>query len=183
MENEKELNETYGPDRYGPVTSFSMLSRHISLELLASRVYLYFSQLCGYWNLDNYSKLFSLWSKEEHKHANQMLDFLGEVGYRVKPDDLEWARFQSSDEDPTLYSCLKGSYEIERLVGSSIYKIHKVALEEGNYALVDFISPFSRLVPRELNEKETHMYRVKDLGERTANDTLLISGYFPEEGK
>ncbi len=49
-----------------------------------------------------------------------------------------------------------------------------MALEDGDTSLASFLNEFSLLVPKEINEKETHLERVRELGERLANDLLKV---------
>lgn len=145
------------------------LSDHVQLEVIASNTYLYFAHVCYRRNLDAYGDLFVEWSKEELDHAREMLKYLGDVGHCAKPD----VSFSlSSTEELTLADTLLASVELERKVGANIYRIYRLALSEGDAGLVEFLAPFARLVPKEINEKETHLERVRQLGERLANDLL-----------
>lgn len=139
---------------------------------MASMSYLYFSNFCRARNLDKYADLFWEWSKEELEHARKMLDYLGDLG---RPAGLSI----SGQIDPggmgkpgTLRACLERSVSIERVVGESILRIHRMAVEDGDASLVHFLREFAILVPKEINEKETHLQRVVELGEQLANDLL-----------
>lgn len=166
----------------GPNTCLSELGKHVSLELLASRAYLYFSHLCARQNLDAYAHLFQEWSEEEHRHAQEIVLYLGELGARVGPETLEEARMASFSEEAGLEGALEASLSLERLVGANLFRIYRMALGEGDAATVEFLSPFVRLVPKEINEKETHLQRVRELGPRLANDTLPLVLDSPKGG-
>lgn len=145
------------------------------MEVAASVTYLYFSNYCRARNLDNYADLFYSWSREELEHANKMLDYLGDLGRRAS---LSMSiGIDSSKVAPgpkVLEECLSRSLELERSVGSSVMRIHQMALEDGDTSLASFLNEFSLLVPKEINEKETHLERVRELGERLANDLLKV---------
>lgn len=146
------------------------LSDHVQLEVIASNTYLFFAHACYYRNLDAYGNLFVKWAKEEFEHAREMLKYLGDVGQCTPPDTSFSIKNLS---ELSLVDMLKASLELERHVGRSIYRVYKLALSEGDAGLVEFMAPFARHVPEELNEKETHMKRVQELGERLANDLLV----------
>ena len=153
-------------------SALEKLSRHVALELGASTTYLYFSHVCRRKNLDGYANLFSEWSKEEHRHAEMILEYLGEVGF---PANFSLGvKYGEGEEDSTtsLETMLEASLELEKEVGKSVYEINKEALSEGDFGLAEFMLKLSKLVPKEINEKETHLQRVRELGEFLADDLL-----------
>jgi len=150
-------------------SALERLSQHVALELGASLTYLYFSHVCRKKNLDGYADLFAKWSREEHRHAEMILDYLGEVGFSAS-FFLE-TRYGGT-EDERLERMLEVALEIEKTVGKSIYEINKEAVADGDFGLAEFMLKLSKLVPKEINEKETHLQRIRELGEVLADDLL-----------
>ena len=148
------------------------LEKHVGLEVMASTSYLYFSNFCRARNLDKYADLFWEWSKEELEHAHKMLDYLGNLGRSAGLSISGQIDPEGMGEPGTLKACLERSVSIEKAVGENIMRIHKMALEDGDASLVHFLREFALLVPKEINEKETHLQRVVELGERLADDLL-----------
>jgi ferritin len=145
------------------------LSKHVALELGASLTYLYFSHVCRKKNLDGYADLFAEWSREEHGHAEMILNYLGEVGF---PASYFLETRYGGTEDEKLERMLEVAVELEKTVGKSIYEVNREATADGDFGLVEFMLKLSKLVPKEINEKETHLQRVKELGEVLADDLL-----------
>jgi len=150
-------------------SALEKLSQHVALELGASLTYLYFSHACRRKNLDGYADLFAKWSKEEHRHAEIILSYLGEVGF---PASFFLETRYGGTGDERLERMLEISLELEKEVGKSIYEINKEAVADGDFGLAEFMLKLSKLVPKEINEKETHLQRVRELGEFLADDLL-----------
>merc|ERR1712215_580273 len=116
----------------------ALINKQINMELYASYVYLsmsaYFAQ--DGIALHGFSKRFRAASSEEKEHAEKLIDYQTMRGGRVTFREIAKP---SSDDWGTALEAVLASLELEKTVTEALNALHKVADENHDGQLTDFI--------------------------------------------
>merc|ERR1712002_1400042 len=130
--SQSKVKQNYHPD------SEALINKQINMELYASYVYL---SMSAYFARDDIalhglSKRFRAASSEEKEHAEKLIDYQTMRGGRVTFREI--AKPSSNDWGTALEAAL-ASLELEKTVTEALNALHKVADENHDGQLTDFI--------------------------------------------
>ncbi|KAL1915036.1 uncharacterized protein VTP21DRAFT_7741 [Calcarisporiella thermophila] len=113
------------------------INQQITAELQASQVYLSMSAWCGHVNqaLPGLEKFFRKSAEEEREHAQKLIDYQNRRGGKVILQTL-----QAPDSDwKSAKNCVEAALQLEKDVNKSLLNLHKIADENGDPQMCDFI--------------------------------------------
>eukprot|EP00095_Tigriopus_kingsejongensis_P003047 maker-scaffold1052_size66809-snap-gene-0.17 protein:Tk03047 transcript:maker-scaffold1052_size66809-snap-gene-0.17-mRNA-1 annotation:"soma ferritin" len=120
-------------------TSEATINKQINMELYASYVY---TSMFAYFNRDDvalqgFAKFFRKNADEERDHAYKLIEYQNMRGGKVvfhditKPTTTEWG---------SALNAMENALTLEKTVNQSLLELHKVADDNSDYQLSDFIS-------------------------------------------
>ncbi|XP_020377120.1 ferritin heavy chain A-like [Rhincodon typus] len=135
---------TQGPRRWGhsrqdyPRECEEGINRQINQELTASYVYLSMSYYFDREDvaLRNFAKFYLEQSLEEQKHAEMLMKFQNQRGGHIIFSDI---KKPSRDEWGNGLEAMEQALELEKTVNQSILNLHKVASEQKDLVLCEFL--------------------------------------------
>jgi len=119
-------------------TSEQAINQQINMELSASYVY---QSMAFYFDRDDialpgFSHFFDENSKEEREHAEKLMKYLNKRGGRVVLQDV---KRPDKDEWGTGLDALQAALDLEKKVNQSLLNLHKVASDNNDPHLCDFL--------------------------------------------
>lgn len=146
------------------------LNDQIQKEFYSAYLYLSFEMYFSSRNLNGFAHWFRIQAMEERDHALILINYLNQVGGRVKlqPIDAPEWNFNSIEEIMTK------QLEHERFVTQSIYNIVDLAIEERDHKTNSFLKWF---IDEQVEEEETaeqNLSKIKFIGEDDAKAILML---------
>eukprot|EP01135_Chromosphaera_perkinsii_P002846 Nk52_evm1s229 gene=Nk52_evmTU1s229 len=117
--------------------SENIINEQIAYELRASYTYM---AMASYFSRDDvalpgFAKFFSKNSDEERDHAQKLINYQNMRGGRVQYQEIE----APPTEIPSAMAALEEALNLEKTVNAHLLKVHKIAEEQNDCQLTDFI--------------------------------------------
>lgn len=151
-----------------------LLNDQVQKELYSAYMYLSFEAYFASRNLDGFAHWFRLQAMEERDHALIFINYINQVGGRVKLqaiDAPEWD-FASIEE------VLQKQLEHERFVTQSIYDIADAAIEERDHKTSSFIKWFIDEQAEEEETAEQNLSKLQLIGENDGKGIYMLDAEF-----
>lgn len=147
-----------------------LLNDQIQREFYSA--YLYISMECyfAYRSLNGFAHWYRIQAMEERDHAIILINYINQVGGRVKLKALEspeWD-FKSIEE------VISKQLEHERLVTNSIYNIADQAIEERDHKTSSFLKWFIDEQTEEEANAENMLSKIRLIGENDGKGIIMI---------
>lgn len=147
-----------------------LLNDQIQKEFYSAYLYLSFESYFTSRNLNGFAHWFRVQAMEERDHAIIFVNYLNQVGGRVKLQTLnapEWD-FRSIEE------VIMRQLEHERYVTNSIYNIADQALEERDHKTNSFLKWFIDEQTEEEANAEENLSKIRLVGENDGRGILML---------
>ncbi len=147
-----------------------LLNEQIQKEFYSAYLYLSFESYFASRNLDGFAHWFMVQAMEERDHAIIFVNYLNQVGGRVKLlplDAPEWD-FKSIEE------VINKQLEHERFVTSSIYNIADQAALERDHKTSSFLKWFIDEQAEEEAAAERNLSKIRLVGENDGKGILML---------
>lgn len=148
-----------------------LINEQIQKEFYSAYLYLSFEAYFASRNLEGFAHWFRVQAMEERDHAIIFINYLNQVGGRVKLlqlDAPEWD-FKSIEE------VLVKQLEHERFVTSSIYNIADHAVEERDHKTNSFLKWFIDEQAEEEAAAEQNLGKIRLVGENDGRGILMLN--------
>jgi len=147
-----------------------LINDQIQKEFYSAYLYLSFEAYFASRNLNGFAHWFRIQAAEERDHALILINYLNQVGGRVKlqPIDAPEWNFNSIEEVMTK------QLEHERYVTSQIYIIVDQAIEERDHKTNSFLKWFVDEQAEEEDTAEQNLSKVKLVGEGDGKGILML---------
>lgn len=146
-----------------------LLNEQIQKEFYSAYLYLSFESYFTSRDLNGFAHWFRVQAMEERDHAIIFVNYLNQVGGRVKLQSIEapeWD-FQSIEE------IIIKQLEHERFVTSSIYNIADNAIEERDHKTSSFLRWFIDEQAEEEDNAEENLSKIRLVGEDDGKGILM----------
>jgi len=147
------------------------INEQMNFEIYSAHIYLAMAGYCADLGLDGFENWFKVQYEEELFHAKKFFDFLGSKGARI-----EVTGFENPENDyGSILEAFEKALEHEQIVTSRIYKLMKLATDEGEYSTTSFLQWF---IDEQVEEEESvediigKLKIVKDAGLYLLNQEL-----------
>lgn len=147
-----------------------LLNDQIQKEFYSAYLYLSFESYFTSRNLNGFAHWFRVQAMEERDHAIIFVNYLNQVGGRVKLQSLEAPEWDfKSIEEVTIKQL-----EHERFVTSSIYNIADQAIEERDHKTNSFLKWFIDEQAEEESNAEENLSKIRLVGENDGRGILML---------
>lgn len=147
-----------------------LLNDQIQKEFYSAYLYISFESYLASRNLNGFAHWFRVQAMEEKDHALIFINYLNQVGGRVKLQSInapEWD-FRSIEE------VFMNQLEHERYVTSSIYHIVDQAIEERDHKTNSFLKWFIDEQAEEEANAEANLSKIRLVGETDGRGILML---------
>lgn len=151
-----------------------LLNDQVQKEFYSAYLYLSFEAYFASRNLDGFAHWFRIQAMEERDHALIFINYINQVGGRVKLQAIEAppAEFSSIEQ------VLQKQLDHERLVTASIYNIADQAIAERDHKTSSFIKWFIDEQAEEEATAEQNLSKIRLIGENDGRGILMLDNEF-----
>lgn len=147
-----------------------LLNEQIQKELYSSYLYLSFEAYFNFRNLKGFAHWFRVQAMEERDHAIIFVNYLNNVGGRLKLQPIQAPEWDFNSIEEVLIKQL----EHERYVTKSIYTLADQAIEERDHKTNSFLKWFiDEQIEEEANAEE-NLSKVRLVGENDGRGILML---------
>jgi len=147
-----------------------LLNDQIQKEFYSAYLYLSFEAYFASRNLDGFAHWFRVQAMEERDHAIIFVNYLKQVGGRVKLQSIQAPEWDFNSIEEVIINQL----EHERVVTSSIYNIADHAIDERDHKTNSFLKWFIDEQAEEEANAELNLSKIRLVGEDDGKGILML---------
>jgi ferritin len=148
----------------------NLLNEQIQKEFYSAYLYLSFEAYFTFRNLNGFAHWFRVQAMEERDHAIIFINYLNQVGGRLKLQPIQSPEWDFNSIEEILIKQL----EHERFVTKSIYTLADQAIEERDHKTNSFLKWFIDEQIEEESNAEQNLGKVRLVGENDGRGILML---------